>query len=86
MGTVDDRIEGKVYVVWEEEEKPDLEVRRACNRCYGNAVNVRELERIEIVSSYGTAHAAARGDGIYGGEGTTLCGIDATGETWWHHA
>lgn len=51
-------------------------VRRACNRCYGRGIAVEELERIEVVSVYGTAHAA-------GEEGKTDCGIDATGPQWW---
>ena len=65
------------YVSWAEEEgKPDLQVRRACNRCYGSQVAVRELPHIEIVSQYGTAHKE-------GENGKTDCGIDATGEHWW---
>lgn len=67
------------FVVTFEETGEKREVRRACNRCYGNAVSVAELELIEVVSRYGTAHKGAD-------YGETACGIDATGPDWWHRS
>ena len=75
--------EQRTMVSWAEGGKPDREVKRACNRCYGSSVSVSELETIEVVSQYGTAHVAADPRDHRGGH--TRCGIDATGESWWWH-
>jgi hypothetical protein len=56
----------------------ERELRRACNRCYGRAVKVDDIETVFIVSQYGTVHQQ---NPDY--DGRTLCGIDATGEQWW---
>jgi hypothetical protein len=65
------------YVYWPDDSVPGREVKRACNRCYGRAVSVNELE-YEVVSRYGTAHKE-------GMNGKTACGIDASGDSrWWH--
>ncbi len=58
-----------------DDPRRDIEVKRACNRCYGRAVSAREIE-IEVVSRYGTAHKA-------GASSRTNCGIDASDSTWW---
>jgi hypothetical protein len=66
-----------VYVSWGRDSgKDDLRVARACNRCYGNAVSVRELDSIEVVSLEGTAHMRGKLNG------QTACGI-VIGTSWW---
>lgn len=66
-----------VMVVVFEDTGRTLEVRRACNRCYGGAESVSEIGALEVVSRYGTAHAV-------GGEAyMTRCGRDARGPQWW---
>jgi hypothetical protein len=65
-----------VYVSWgANDARPDRKVSRACNRCYGSQVSVREIE-VELVSQFGTAHRK-------GEEGETGCGIPAPGPEWW---
>lgn len=62
-----------------EETGEQRDVKRTCNRCFGTGVAVAELDVIEVVSQWGTAHKG--GDGTL--DGHTSCGIDATGPTWW---
>lgn len=69
---------GEPITVTFEETGETREVKRTCNRCYGRAISVQELDVIEVVSRYGTAHHGAD-------YGMTECGIDATGLGWWHH-
>ena len=66
------------------DDRPDIEVRRACNRCFGSQVALSELDEFEIVSRYGTVHKA--GTARWPGHKPTDCGIDTSGPAWWHRS
>jgi hypothetical protein len=67
-----------VKVYWEEEGK-EREVTGICRRCYSPPLSIlTEKDSFAIVSPRGMAHM--------GGETSemTACGINATGDDWWH--
>jgi len=62
--------------VFFEDTGEERELKGFCSVCYPEApLTWRDVD-IDIVSPSGTVHAL-------GGWGNTVCGRDATGESWW---